>query len=647
MEKVKFAAPLKSLWNNQRIRQRILVSYLFALLIPVVFINAWTFMQARHAVLTKVEQTIDVTLANGNSLFNTLFTGMYDRAVAISRTSEVATLFDANQVTPGSGAIPTLQLSQTLSALDVITGNSPQYYYRFYAERENISYYSGNLQIVSSAPYRQTDWYRMALGFGDGVYWQGLHDDSDFWFPRRFFTACSVINSDATASREALGVATVSLDFARVEDILVNLMKTYRGDVYIFDVSGKTLYAQHFDQAQTATDTTPATLLSNAILGDALSRPSGSGLLGTSSVYNFITVDQMMWKVVTVMPQDQFVGITNSFWSFLVPILLATIIVFLMVTQRIARNLSRPIEVLSGSMNENDETAFPNTYLERKDEIGALTRAYSRMIRRNAELVEEAREVNEKKRLFQLEALQRQIDSHFIHNTLNNIQWLARDGRKEDVISTATSLEKLLRACASQKDELVTIEDELDYVDSYLNIQKIRFGNRFTYNFELSPLLLQMKIPMFIMQPIVENAIYHGLIDSNKEKGIILIRIFAENGQIIISILDNGRGIPNSSLAGVIKGREDSKDRFMGIALKNIDTRLKLTFGEGSGLAISSMEGEWTDVRIRVPIVEDSPMASACSPDTSRPDDDQTDGPVDGLPDGRVPGPADNPPLSL
>ncbi len=594
---------IKYLWNNQRIRQRILISYLVVVLIPVIIINAWTFMQSRHAVLVKVKDTLDVTLANVNSSFNVLLTGMYDRAVAISRAPELADLLRDNELRAGSSS-NTLQLSETLSALNVIVGNSPQYYYRFYAERNHLTFNSGNLQIVNSTPHRQQDWYQTAINFGEGIYWRSLYEDEGFFFPRRFITANSVIYSDNTPERKALGLATVSLDFARIEDLMAGFMKTYRGDVYIFDASGKTIYSRNFDAQKTAAEANTARPMPNTILADVMSRAEGSSMSGIDSIYNYVTIDQLLWKVVTVLPQDQFVGVTDTLWSFLIPILLATIIVFLWVTQRVARNLSRPIEVLSDSMSENNDTAFPVGYLERQDEIGALTRAYARMLKRNADLVAEAREVNEKKRVFQLEALQRQIDSHFLYNSLNNIQWLAADGRSEDVISTATSLEKLLRACATQKDELVTIEDELDYVDSYLNIQKIRFGNRFTYKFEINPRLLQMKIPMFIMQPIVENAIYHGLLDSPKVEGMILIRIFLENDQIIISILDNGKGISRIKLDSIFRETDDHQDHFMGIALKNIDTRLQLTFGENSRLSISSLEGSWTDVRMRIPMIE-------------------------------------------
>jgi len=115
-----------------------------------------------------------------------------------------------------------------------------------------------------------------------------------------------------------------------------------------------------------------------------------------------------------------------------------------------------------------------------------------------------------------------------------------------------------------------------------------------------------MKIPLFVMQPIVENSIYHGLLDGKNDEGFIRIRIFAEEEYIIISIYDNGRGVPQDKLPVVIASGNSEQDLFMGIALKNIDTRLKLTFGDAYGLSISSKEGEWTEVRIRIPIIEDS-----------------------------------------
>lgn len=595
----------KILWDNLRISQRMLVSYILTILIPVVIINALTFITVRNTALDTVAKTIDVTLDNGNSLFNALFTGLNERAVATSSTPELAYLFDETRDATVSGSVPTLKLSETLSALKVIYDTSPQYYYTFYAERQNLAYHSGNLQIISSYPANLQDWYQEAIRFGEGVYWRDVHEDTSFGFSRRFVTACRVIGNERNG---ALGLATVSLDFTRVEEAFTSLMEPYRGTIYILDSTGQTLFSRSIGNESLSIDnrvTMPEQAMPDEIRSVVLGKESGSGRLGSKAIYNFASIDQLMWKVVTVLPQDQFFGMTNNFWSFLVPVLLGTTIVFLIVTLKVSRTLSRPIEVLSASMMSEEEQEFPMPYLLRQDEIGDLARAYARVMNRNAQLIEETRQVNEKKRLFQLEALQRQINSHFIHNTLNNIQWLAAADRSDDVISTTTSLSKLLRACATQKDELVTIEDELDYVDSYLNIQKIRFGNRFSYRFDLNPLLLQMKIPLFVLQPIVENSIYHGLIDGNSEEGVILIRIFQEFDHIIITVFDNGRGVAADRLPLVIASGSGENDRFMGIALKNIDTRLKLVFGEASGISVSSHEGQWTEIRIRIPIVGD------------------------------------------
>ena len=128
-----------------------------------------------------------------------------------------------------------------------------------------------------------------------------------------------------------------------------------------------------------------------------------------------------------------------------------------------------------------------------------------------------------------MEALQGQINYHFIYNTLNNIQWLAQAKKMDEVIATVSALDKLLRACAYTTEDLITIEKELEYVESYLIAQKIRFGDVFTFEFDLDVLLLQMKIPKFVLQPIVENSIYHGLMNNNQT--IIRQRLWTRDQQ--------------------------------------------------------------------------------------------------------------------
>jgi len=163
----------------------------------------------------------------------------------------------------------------------------------------------------------------------------------------------------------------------------------------------------------------------------------------------------------------------------------------------------------------------------------------------------------------------------------------------------------MLRVCVKNQSELVSIEDELDYVDSYLSIQKIRFKNRFEYTFELNDFAMQMRIPMFILQPIVENSIYHGLLDKAGDDGLIRIQVDIRDNTIMIRVIDNGKGIPSQNLSKVLLEDHQDDDLIMGIALKNINKRIKITCGEEYGLSIDSKLGEWTCTTIKLPLVED------------------------------------------
>ena len=203
----------------------------------------------------------------------------------------------------------------------------------------------------------------------------------------------------------------------------------------------------------------------------------------------------------------------------------------------------------------------------------------------------------------QVRVLQTQINSHFVYNTLNNIQWLAKAGRIDDVIATVTSLDKLLRATATDGD-YVSIEDELDLVEAYLTAQKIRFGNMFSFAFEIDPLLLQMQIPRFILQPLVENSVYHGFVDCARERaqGKIRIVVTRRGHRIDIAIEDNGEGIEKDRIPEILLNERVSSSRYMGIAIGNINRRIKLLCGKEYGIGIHSRVGQGTKVTVTVPI---------------------------------------------
>ena len=200
----------------------------------------------------------------------------------------------------------------------------------------------------------------------------------------------------------------------------------------------------------------------------------------------------------------------------------------------------------------------------------------------------------------ELKALQAQINPHFLYNTLDAIAWLCEEGRNKDAEDMVTSLAKLFRISISKGHELITIEKEIQHAQSYLRIEKFRYKNQFTYRFDVDEECLGYLCNKITLQPIIENAIYHGL-NRMVDEGEIVISIRQDGDDIVLSVEDNGIGMTEEQCQEIL--RKEPGDR-TGIGIKNVNDRIKIYFGEEYGLTITSELDEGTCVDIRMPKVE-------------------------------------------
>ena len=227
-----------------------------------------------------------------------------------------------------------------------------------------------------------------------------------------------------------------------------------------------------------------------------------------------------------------------------------------------------------------------------EDEIGVISDNFDSMLKRVNELIEKTKLQEVEKRDLEIRMLQAQINPHFLFNTLNSLKWTALMNQDYTVSEGLSSLAELLRNTIIDKNEFVTIREELENIKNYFVIQKIRYGNSFDVQYEVDELLLENKVIKFILQPIVENSIIHG-IDENKENQKIIIKIMSEEENILISIKDNGKGF---------NSKEKIKDnKLSGIGWNNVDERIKLTFGLDYGTNIYSEVNKGTIVKIVIP----------------------------------------------
>ena len=196
----------------------------------------------------------------------------------------------------------------------------------------------------------------------------------------------------------------------------------------------------------------------------------------------------------------------------------------------------------------------------------------------------------------ELNALQAQINPHFLYNTLDSIAWMCEEERNKEAVVMVNALAKLFRISISKGHELITIQKECEHAESYLKIQKYRYKNQFSYEFHVQDSCKEYLCNKITLQPIIENAIYHGL--DMVEEGEIVIEVAERGGDIVMSVSDNGVGMPPEQCREIL--HRDAKDK-TGIGIKNVNDRIKIYFGEGYGLKIESELDVGTKVEISMP----------------------------------------------
>ena len=269
----------------------------------------------------------------------------------------------------------------------------------------------------------------------------------------------------------------------------------------------------------------------------------------------------------------------------------------------ISAAVTKPITRLRNSMKEVEKGHFESASIKEisHNEIGSLSKSFNLMTSEIKNLMEQNTHVQEQKRMLELQALQSQINPHFLYNTLDSIIWMAEGNRSEEVIIMTASLARLLRQGISNESELVWVKQEADYVKSYLTIQKMRYKDKLEFEIQMEQDILEQKIIKLILQPIVENAIYHG-IKYKDTKGLIRISGWKEDGCMLFEIYDNGRGMEAEEMKHIFDKNKSRETVRSGVGIYNVQMRLKLYYGEGYGISYESRPGEGTRAYIRIPL---------------------------------------------
>ncbi len=238
-----------------------------------------------------------------------------------------------------------------------------------------------------------------------------------------------------------------------------------------------------------------------------------------------------------------------------------------------------------------------------EDEIGILADNFNYMSEKIEHLLSRMVEENAKKKDAEYKALQAQINPHFLYNTLNSIRWMAIIQNADNIKKMVEALARLLANTTSKSGAFVTVEDEINNLNDYIYIQKIAYKNKFKVKWDVDESTLSFYCIKFILQPVVENAIFHG-IDPKDGSGTISISIQKNENSLFIEIKDDGVGMNQSKLKDLLSGKSDENKKFTSIGISNVYERIKMTHGEAADMTIESIPGEGTMVSIHMPLME-------------------------------------------
>ena len=389
---------------------------------------------------------------------------------------------------------------------------------------------------------------------------------------------------------EDYGVALIEFDFTKIVRLIYQSDLGENGHIVIFDRDYNIVYSSRPEFAQEDTSETK-----NLVLGS-----SGATINNQSFNLYISTIANTGWKVSVFTNNSQ---VYSSLYSFIIITVITTLVLsiaFIFIVYVIVKQVTYPLYRLQTEMSKVKDLNYQVNRAKLKKgskEIIQLDATFNEMMKRIRDLAEKLLQEQENQRKSELKALQNQINPHFLYNTLDSIIYMIDKGENEKAEEMIVALSKFFRISISRGKTIIPLKDEVEHVRNYLLIQKIRFGDQFTYRINVDPDLYQYSVIKLILQPLVENAIEHGLHD---DKGEIEIIGKQNENYIILEIKDDGYGITNEKLDQIYKSFHDDSIH-EGVGLKNVYQRVKIYYGEEADLKIESLFDEGTIISIYIP----------------------------------------------
>ncbi len=476
---------------------------------------------------------------------------------------------------------------------------------------ENIALLSKNGQMLESVPAARLksnvdvideNWFRNTLLKTENLHFSTPHvqtifdgRESQYRWVISMSRAVEITNGPYTDQ----GVLLIDIRYNSLERLFDGVNLGNGGYAYLISSDGEIIYhpkAQLIDSGIVKENNRESAGLKDGNYEEVFD--------GEKRIVSVKTVGYTGWKIVGVTPLDG-MSLNNIKTKLLMVFIIAFVLFILsIINSYISTRITDPIKELEKAVNEIEQG---NLEVEVRSagsyEIQHLGTSIQSMARRIRKLMNDIVAEHESKRRSEFDTLQSQINPHFLYNTLDIIVWMIENEKQSEAVKVVTALARFFRISLSKGKSIIPVKDELEHVRNYLMIQHMRYKNKFTYDIEADEDVLELASLKLMLQPLVENAIYHGM-EFMDGDGEILVRAWRREDDLYMSVSDNGLGMTQEQVERLFQAADHtSSGRGSGIGVKNVNERIKLYFGTGYGLEILSEPDEGTTVTAHLPAI--------------------------------------------
>lgn len=469
-----------------------------------------------------------------------------------------------------------------------------EYIKGIYVLSPNGNFYTSNWGVKEE---ELKDIYKSYLKNGDTAkeYFTGIHKVT--YHPLLNSSVISYIRPIFDLdSQKIIGAIIIDIDYELLKELLTISSIENDEKIQVVDKKGETIFSYYLYNLDDVIKENPVLLQKDKV-------QLNGKVFGNDSIILSNTIDFSNWKIIKVISSRKIHQDTINLETAAVYIFIIYLIISLIISLILSSALTNPIMELNNKFKSVEKGDLSvSIKVKSKDEIGQLNYSFNNMVMKLKTLISKLLEEQKKKSDMEFQILQAQINPHFLYNTLDSIKWLAVIQNVTNIGDMTTALINLLKYNISKNTPTVSLAEEIESVNNYIKIQKFRYGDMFSIEYNIDEETKNCEILKFILQPIVENAIIHGF-ENVECKGIITINSSIIENDLIIEVIDNGAGMDRDTLDS-IKKEEDFKKKYIAIGVHNIQERIKVYFGEKYGLSFSSKPDQGTTVSFRLPVVK-------------------------------------------